>query len=72
MRTILITAAGAILLAGLGGCNRGDQTNQANQSSQVDRGALRQLLLIGCRNGDANSRAQLNQAGISVDQFCAC
>jgi hypothetical protein len=69
MRMMLMTAAGAILLAGLAGCNRG---NQANQSSQVDRGAMRQLLLVGCRNGDANARAQMNQAGISVEQFCTC
>ncbi|HTU10636.1 MAG TPA: hypothetical protein VMG08_07015 [Allosphingosinicella sp.] len=78
MRMILMTAASALLVAGLAGCNRDAPTNQPGQASRnasaplIDRGGIRELLLIGCRNGDPNAARQLTQAGINVEQFCIC
>ena len=75
MRGPLTIAAAAALAAGLGGCDRAAPANQTGGNSasiQIDRSAMRDLMLAGCRNGDPAAAAQLRQAGIDLERFCAC
>ena len=63
MRLIWTMTAATLAVTGLAACG---------QSEQSLRTTSREGLLLGCRNGDASSRAILNQAGVSVDRFCTC
>lgn len=63
MRLIWTMTATALAITGLAACG---------QSEQSLRSTSRQALMLGCTHGDASTRAELNQAGISVDRFCTC
>jgi len=63
MRVISSMIVGVLALSGLAACG---------QSEQSLRASTRDQMLLGCRSGDAASRAQLTQAGVNVDQFCGC
>ena len=63
MRTLSSITLGLAALTGLAACG---------QSEEALRNSTRDLMLVGCRNGPAAERAALAQAGVNVDQYCAC
>jgi hypothetical protein len=65
MRLIWTMTAAALAVTGLTGC----------QSEESYRANLRTQALANCRtgaNGEAGATAQLQQVGMTVDQFCTC
>lgn len=63
MRVMLGMTIGLAALTGLAACSKSDATV---------RSEVRDLMLLGCRNGPAADRAAITQAGVNVDQFCTC
>lgn len=63
MRLKLSMTVGALALAGLAACG-------PNEASV--RNTFRTAAIAGCQQGDPSARAQMAQAGISVDQLCTC
>lgn len=60
---ILTMATTALVITGLAACG---------QSDQQFRNTARTQLLAGCQGGDASARAQMTQAGVDVNRYCAC
>lgn len=63
MRLFLSIPLAVAAIATLGACG---------QSEEALKSSFRTGALAGCQRGDPSARAQMERAGINVDQYCTC